>query len=206
MYVSPINQQESMPEIVQFLKKNGFALLISQHENRPWATHIPLHVTEKPDGSWTLMGHVSKANPSWKSFAENEELLAVFSGAHDFISASWYEHTNVSTWNYLAVHIYCKIRFVEGAELVEALTKLTAHYEGGRPNAVTVDKMPEDFLKKEMRGLVGFELLPTKIEGSWKLSQNRNDKDYVRIIEELEKMSSSDSREVASEMRGLRGL
>lgn len=206
MHTSPLNRQESTPAILDFLKKNAFATLVSQHEGQPWATHIPLFLDEKPDGSWSLTGHVARANPSWKSFGENEEVLAIFTGPHSYISSSWYEKMNVSTWNYLAVHVYGKLRTMEGEELLEALKKLTAKYETGRDGAILVENMPPDYVKKEMRGIVGFEILPTKIQGTWKLSQNRNDTDYQRIIAELEKIGEPDAEQIAAEMRANRPL
>ncbi len=204
MYTNPLNRQGSAPAIHDFLIKNSFATLVSQHEGRPWATHIPLHISEKPDGSWSLEGHVARANPSWKSFAENGEVLAIFTGPHAYVSSSWYEKTNVSTWNYLAVHVYGNLRVMEGDELLGALKKLTRHYETGRDGAIFVENMPPEYVKREMRGIVGFEILPTKIEGTWKLSQNRNDVDYQRIIAELEQTGEPQAAQIAEEMRQIR--
>ena len=201
MYTSPLNRQENIPAVVDFLKKNGFATLVSQHEGRPWATHIPLFLEEKTDGTWSLAGHLARANPSWKSWGENDEILAIFQGPHAYISPSWYEKANVSTWNYLAIHIYGKLRIMEGEELLAALSKLTQKYESGREGAVLVENLPPEYVKKEMRGVVGFEILPTKIQGTWKLSQNRNDADYQRIISELEKIGDENSAQIAEEMR-----
>ena len=204
MYTSPLNRQDSAPAILDFLKKNGFALLVSQHEGRPWATHLPLQVSEKPDGTWSLAGHVARANPSWKSFAENEELMAVFSGPHTYVSSSWYQNMNVSTWNYLAVHIYGRPRMMEGEELLDALKNLTSHYEAGQAAPLSVEKMPPEYVAREMRGIVGFEIVPTKIQGTWKLSQNRNDIDYQRIITELGQIDDQNAAQIAEEMRLLR--
>lgn len=204
MHTSSLNRQESVPAILTFLKKNAFAALVSQHEGRPWATHIPLFLEEKPDGSWSLTGHVARANPSWESFAVNGEVLAIFTGPHTYVSSSWYEKTNVSTWNYLAVHVYGKLRIMEGEELFGALKKLTAKYEAGREGAVLVENMPPGYVEKQVRGIVGFEILPTSVQGAWKLSQNRIDADYQRIIAELEKTGEPDAAQIAGEMRQFR--
>ncbi len=204
MHTNPLNRQENLPALLSFLKKNGFATLVSQHEGRPWATHIPLFLEEKPDGSWSLSGHIARANPSWRSFGENAEVLAIFSGPHSYVSSSWYEKLNVSTWNYLAVHVYGRLRVMEGEELLEALKKLTNKYEAGQADPLLVEKMPPVYVAREMRGIVGFEIEPTSIQGTWKLSQNRSDTDYQRIIEELEKLGEAGAAEVAEEMRQLR--
>ncbi len=197
MFVPKLFANESMPEILNFIGKNPFGLLISNHEGRPFATHIPLEIGEK-NGAFVLHGHISKANPQWKSWAENDEVLAIFSGTHGYISSSWYENMNVSTWNYIAVHLYGRLRVMADEELLAALKSLTRRYETGQADPLFVEKMPADYVAREMRGIVGFEIEPTRIEGKWKLSQNRKDVDYQRIIRELEQLGELEmAREMA---------
>lgn len=200
MFVPKLFSNESVPEIRDFISKNPFGLLVSNHDGKPFATHIPLEIGEK-NGGLVLHGHISRANPQWKSWAEADEVLAIFSGPHSYISSSWYENMNVSTWNFIAVHVYGRLRIMEGDELLAALKSLTRRYETGQAEPLFVEKMPADYVAREMRGIVGFEIEPTRIEGKWKLSQNRKDVDYQRIIAELERVGEL---EMAQEMAARR--
>jgi transcriptional regulator len=148
-----------------------------------------------------LTGHLSKANIQWKEFEKSQEVLVVFPANHSYISSSWYDHENVSTWNYLAVHVYGTIHIIEGAELKEELAKIVNKYEFDMPNPVSVDRMTESFVQSEMKGIVGFKISISEIQAAQKLSQNRDDKNYLRIIEGLENKGDPDSLEMAKIMR-----
>ncbi|MBK8825080.1 MAG: FMN-binding negative transcriptional regulator [Anaerolineales bacterium] len=88
------------------------------------ATHLPVEVLEAEDGGLTILGHMSRANPQWKSFWRQQEVLLIFRGAHTYISPRWYDHVNVTTWNYMMVHVYGKVRVVEGDKLYALLSRL----------------------------------------------------------------------------------
>lgn len=139
MYIHPLNKWEDEPEIVDFIRKNAFATLISQVDGKPFATHLPFVLGKSNSGEPVLSGHLAKANQQWKSISENEDVLVIFQGPNAYISSSWYNHENVPTWNYLAVHISGKIRLIEGEELMDHLKSLTNIYEDGRPNRVRND-------------------------------------------------------------------
>ena len=201
MYVPKLYRNSNFPEIENFLRSHSFATLASMHEQKPWATHIPLELEVNQAGEKVLWGHLSKANPQWKSFDENETVMAVFLGPHTYISSSWYDHVNVPTWNYIAVHVYGKVRIVEGEELHESLRRLVNKYEVIAHSPVSVDTMPEEFVRKEVKGIVGLEISMDKIEGNWKLSQNRDDANYNQIILELEKLHDLNAQQVADEMK-----
>ncbi len=201
MYIHPLNKWEDEPEILDFIRKNAFATLISQVEGKPWATHLPFVLGKNNSGESVLSGHVAKANPQWKSFSENEDVLVIFQGPHAYISSSWYNHENVPTWNYLAVHVSGKIRLIEGEELMEHLKSLTDTYEEGRPNRVRVETMNETYVAGQLRALVGFEIKIEEVKASAKLSQNRDDVNYHHIIEKLEESEFPLNMEVASEMK-----
>lgn len=201
MYVPKLYRNSNFPEIENFLRSHSFATLVSMHEQKPWATHIPLELEVNQAGEKVLWGHLSKANPQWKSFDENETVMAVFLGPHTYISSSWYDHVNVPTWNYIAVHVYGKVRIVEGEELHESLRRLVNKYEVIAHSPVSVDTMPEEFVRKEVKGIVGLEISMDKIEGNWKLSQNRDDANYNQIILELEKLHDLNAQQVADEMK-----
>jgi transcriptional regulator len=147
------------------------------------------------------LGHLSRANPQWKTFDDESEVLTIFSGPHAYISSSWYDHENVPTWNYIAVHIYGKIRIIEGAELLDSLNQLVDKYEASSRQPVSMEGMSKQFVEQSLKGLVGFEILITNIEASYKLSQNRDQKNQLAIIAELEKRNDPRSLSIAAEMK-----
>ena len=200
MYIPDIYKNENQEEINDFLQKNSFGILVNQSNGKLWATHIPLELDINKNGKQVLQGHISKENPQWESFADNDKVLAIFSGAHSYISPSWYDHENVPTWNYIAVHIYGTIKIIEGEAVIESLKKLVDKYEQNSENPVRV----EDLSKKTMmqtRGIVAFEIEIEEIQAQHKLSQNRDDKNYLHIISELEKTNDSQAIAVAKEMK-----
>jgi transcriptional regulator len=201
MYIAPINKNDNLDEVKDFIKTNGFGLLINTIEGRPHATHIPLMLGNNASGEDILSGHISKANPQWKVFEAANEVLVVFSGEHSYISSSWYDHSNVSTWNYIAVHIYGTLRVIEGEELLQDLKNLTNKYEANVEKPVTVESMGAKVVAREMRGIVGFQIKINEIQAAYKLSQNRDDHNHANIIKELEKTGDDQSVKIATAMR-----
>jgi transcriptional regulator len=164
-----------------------------------WSLHIFLWNFLK--GDTKLTGHISKANPQWKNFANNSDVMVIFPGPHAYVSSSWYDHENVPTWNYIAVHVYGKIKIIEGEQLYNALKQLVNKYEHGSEHPVSIEKMSPQYVRQSIQGLVGFEIEITSIEAAYKLSQNRDRKNYVNVINELEKRGDHDSLSVAAEMK-----
>jgi transcriptional regulator len=204
MYIPKYYKNENAGAVRAFIKENGFAILVSQAGGKPWATHIPLILDKDAQNKDILMGHISKGNGQWKDFDKNEEVLAIFSGPHAYVSSSWYDHENVPTWNYIAVHVYGRIRIIEGDVLKKQLGKLVDKYESHRPSPVSVDRMSREFVEREMKGIVGFEIAITDIQAAMKLSQNRDDKDHENIIKELERQGDINSVEIAKLMKNKR--
>ncbi|HZI26008.1 MAG TPA: FMN-binding negative transcriptional regulator [Chryseolinea sp.] len=198
MFVPKYAHNNDDSEIKEFIKQNSFGILITHSSEKIIATHIPLEFS--PDGS-KLLGHISKANPQWKNFEADSDVLVIFSGPHAYISSSWYDHENVPTWNYIAAHVYGKIHIIEGDELYQALKHLVTRYETSSSNPISMDTMSPDYVRKSMQGLVGFEINITSIEAAYKLSQNRDQKNHTQIIHELEKRNDPGSRQIASEMK-----
>jgi transcriptional regulator len=199
MYIPEIYLNENQAEIEQFIHENGFGILVNQTKGKLWATHIPLLLENKNDQQ-ILVGHISKLNPQADSFKTNDDVLAIFSGAHSYISSSWYDHENVPTWNYLAVHVYGKVKLHSYEQSVEALKSLVDKYELKSKNPVKVENLSEKTMR-EARGIVSFEIEITRIESVKKLSQNRDNKNYKNIISELEKTNENQSIEVAKAMK-----
>jgi len=158
---------DDLPTIGDFIRKNSFATLITVDHGKPWATHLPVELEVNATGEKVLWCHVSKANPQWKTLSNDAEVLVIFSGPHSYISSSWYDHVNVPTWNYIAVHIYGKAKMMSDEELLESLKRLVMKYETISKKPVSVETMPADYVKKEMKGIVGFEISIHKIEGKW---------------------------------------
>lgn len=203
MYIPELYKNENREEIEHFIHQNGFAILVNQTQGKLWATHTPLLLETDANGKLILVGHISKANPQASSFNDNEEVLAIFSGAHAYISSSWYDHENVPTWNYLAVHVYGKVRVYNQEEGLHFLKKLVDKYEAQSENPIRVENLSEKTMR-EAHGIVAFEIEITNIEAQKKLSQNRDDKNYKKIIEELEKSKENQAIAIAEAMKNNR--
>lgn len=200
MFTPEIYKNENQDEIRDFIAKNSFAILVNQTDNKLWATHIPLYLDENKSEKEILVGHISLENPQCKSLINDSDVLAIFSGAHSYISASWYDHENVSTWNYLAVHVYGKIKILNLEEAILSLKKLTDKYEVTSENPVRVEDLSAKTMR-QARGVLAFEIEISSIEATKKLSQNRDSKNYENIISELEKQNDSESKAMALEMK-----
>ncbi|MCV9930304.1 FMN-binding negative transcriptional regulator [Flavobacterium sp. LS1R49] len=199
MYTPEIHKDEDPEAIRAFLKENSFGILINQTHSKLWATHIPIEIETRADGKEVLCGHISKLNPQGEGFIQNDQVLAVFTGAHTYISPSWYDHENVPTWNYTAVHVYGRIKIVDHEAAIESLKKLVDKYEANSENPVRV----EDLSTKTMRqahGIIAFEIEIDEIQATKKMSQNRDDVNYKNIITALEKTENPQSIAVAKEM------
>ncbi len=201
MYIPKLYREEDREKILEFLKQNNFPALVTHDGEKPIATHLPVEIIESDDGTLTILGHMSRANPQWRSFGAQEVLL-IFQGAHTYISPRWYDHVNVPTWNYMMVHVYGKVRLVEGKQLYSLLSRLVKNHE--EPAAYSLESLPQDFVQKEMNGVVGFAVDVTRIDAGYKLSQNRNEGDHENILRELEGRGDENSAAVAKSMRAMR--
>lgn len=206
MYVPKTFQENDRQQLLQFIGEHSFALLVmTNHAGLPVATHIPIELSIDDHGAARLIGHVSKANPQAKLFGSETNALAVFSGPHSYISSSWYDHVNVPTWNYVAVHVYGRTRLLTDEETLESLRKQVDKYEAAsaRPNTacpVSVESMTEAYVRKEMKGLVAFEMQIDTMQGAAKLSQNRDDANHAAIVENLHQQGDAGSHRIADEM------
>ena len=161
-------------------------MLVSARENVPVATHLPFLPAAEGDKT-VLRTHLSRANPQWKGLDGQTDVLVVFGGPHAYISPRWYDHVNVPTMNYVAVHAYGKPRLIEDGQEVYALLKSQIEQFEAKPEAYNIGTLPSTFLAGEMRGLVALEITVDRWEGNFKLSQNRDEKNYRNIVAELGK-------------------
>jgi transcriptional regulator len=198
MYISSLYREADRAKIVEFLQKNEFATLVSFDGEKPTASHLLMEVVDEGEMLF-VNGHMSKANPLWKTFGRTPEVLLIFQGPHTYISPTWYNHVNVPTWNYQAVHLYGVPRIVTDHEEYKAmLSRLVARHEGG--TSYRLDGLAPDFVTDHMRGTVGFQVAVSRIEANYKLSQNRADEDYHNIIQQLRGREDEMSHQVAEAM------
>lgn len=129
MYTPPHYSNNDIEEIKAFLKQNSFGILINIVDNKPWGTHIPLELETDGQGNDILVGHIAKANPQWKHFKDESEVLCIFNGPHAYVSSSWYKEEEVPTWNYIAVHVYGKLSILTEEETMAAMHRLVDKYE-----------------------------------------------------------------------------
>ena len=202
MYVPKHFQEQNWVEIRKVIEANSFATIISSDAGVPVATHAPLQLVETESAPTKLRGHFSRANPHWRLFESAQRTLVIFAGPHSYVSPRWYDHVNVPTWNYIAVHVYGKPRLVtDPAETHQMMAGLVDRYEGHSEAAerYTIDSLPADFRESQMRGIVCFEIAVEEVQASFKLSQNRTDPSYYNVIEEL-KGGDQDAHAVAEDM------
>ena len=157
------------------MRAYGFATLVTAGEGAPVASHLPLLIAPEQGAFGTLVGHMARANPQWRGFGNGREALAVFQGAHAYVSPSWYATVPaVPTWNYAAVHAYGAPGVVEDHDAALAiLARLVATHEAGLPDPWSIDRLPAEFRDTQVRGIVAFEMPIARLEGNFKLSQNK---------------------------------
>ena len=198
MYIPLKYRNENLGEVADFLHNNGFAILVSQVDGRPWATHLPLELETDDSGKQVLTGHMAKANPQWRHFVENEPVLAIFNGPHAYISSSWYQEEEVPTWNYIAVHVYGKLKIMSEEEVMASLHRLVDKYEKNSEHPISLHKLSSKTLR-QVKGVVGFQIPVDEIQAAYKLSQGRED-DHARIIKELQERNAAGDNEIASKL------
>ena len=199
MFIPKYYREEDIQTILAFIRENEFATLVTYDGEKPVASHLLVEVTAT-DENIIIFGHMSRANPMWKTLDPNREALVIFQGPHTYISATWYNHVNVPTWNYVSVHAYGKPELVTDHDEVYALlSRLVKRHEGA--SDYRMETLPQDFAEKEMKGVVAFKIEVARFEAAYKLSQNRNDEDHQNIIIELERRADDLSTGVAQAMR-----
>jgi transcriptional regulator len=204
MYIPKAFCEDDIAKLHTLMQSYNFAALVTQSSDGvPVATHLPFIVDTNPGsyGYGTLFCHMARANQQWRSFASEHEVLVIFQGPHAYISPSWYEEAlSVPTWNYAVVHAYGKPRIIEDTtELYNTLRTLVQHSEAQFEKPWSFD-LPQDFVQQKMRGVVGIEIDITRLEGKFKLSQNRPAVDQANVAATLHNSSDALSEEVANLM------
>jgi transcriptional regulator len=183
-----------------FMREHPFALLISNSQAGPFATHIPVLVRER-ESKLALVGHVAKANPHWKLLQQDPEALVIFHGPHAYISPSLYENPeSVPTWNYAAVHVYGRASvFWEAERLKEILVETVRAFDVAYLDQW--DALREQYRTGMLKHIVGFELVVDRLEGKFKLSQNRSKRDQAKIIKSMYGSEDSNVRDIGRLMK-----
>ena len=199
MYIPKAFREDHINTLHKLMREYSFATLITQHEGVPFATHLPFILDAQRGPNGTLLAHMARANPQWHDFASAQDVLVIFQGPHAYISPSWYEvELSVPTWNYAVVHAYGLPRLIEdGEELYQLLKTLIETHEAQFEKPWPF-QLPDDYLQKMMRGIVGFEIEITRLEGKFKLSQNRTEAERENVIAALQE--SRDTLAVAELM------
>ena len=184
-----------------FMRQHAFVLLVTAPDGVPVASHIPLILDEDSgeSGGQRFLGHVAKANPQWKSFDGKTEAMAMFWGPHAYISPSWYESEKVvPTWNYVTVHAYGKPKLLsDPAAARDVLERLTSEYESEATGPWSMDLLPEDYVERQLKGIVAFEMPIDRVEGKFKLNQKSSPADRQGAIKGLRATGDPESLEVA---------
>lgn len=201
MYNLPYFKEPDQSEIEKFMLANSFALICgSDSSGFPVATQVPLLIRKTGD-KFFFRGHIMRNTDHHKAFLENAKVLTVFSGAHTYVSASWYTNPlQGSTWNYLTVQAKGHISFQGEDELRETLRETTSLFENDSSSPSLFDKLPVDYVERLVKAIVGFEIDVTEINHVFKLSQNRDPESYLNIIRRLEE-GDANSRAIAAEMK-----
>ncbi len=201
MYNLPYFKEQDSATILKFIQENPFAFLCGcDATNKPVATQVPVFIDEK-DGKLFLSGHIMRNTDHHKAFQQNPNVLAVFTGAHTYVSASWYSNKQqASTWNYMSVHARGKLRFLDEQALLDVLKRTTNHFENDPHSGSNFEDLQEEYVKRLVTAIVAFEVEVNQVDNVFKLSQNRDEKSYHTIIGKLEEQDA-DAKEIASEMK-----
>lgn len=204
MYKLPKYITADLEEVYEFMQAHPFITLTTNGKDGfPVATHVPV-LFEKKEDKIFLYCHVMRDTEHAAALMENKKALCIFSGAHSYVSASWYEKKNVgSTWNYKAVHAAGILRILNKQELFSQLKSLTEKYETGRSGESLIENMEEAYVEKMMYAIVGFEIELVSIPHVFKLSQEKSAKDIDNIQKHLNEIGN-DAAVVANDMEKAR--
>lgn len=190
MYIPGHFLQTERAELHGLMRAHPLATLVSTGDDGPCADLIPLELDAAAGPQGTLRGHVARANPLWR-LAAGQPVLALFHGPQAYITPSWYAskaatHKVVPTWNYTVVQAEGTLQVVEDAPWLHALvSRLTEHHEAPRAAPWAVADAPADYVQALLRGIVGIELVITRLTGKWKISQNRSAEDRTGVARGL---------------------
>jgi transcriptional regulator len=191
MYLPPQFREDDVSALHAAIRQIGFGTLVTLGADGLIASHVPMLIDPAPTPHGTLIGHVARANPQWRGPASAVEALAMFVGPNGYVTPSWYPTKRetgkvVPTWNYIAIHAYGPVEFFEDPDrLLGVVTRLTETHEAPRAAPWAVSDAPAEFVRAQLKGIVGFSLPISRLEGKWKMSQNRTPADLAGVREGL---------------------
>jgi len=203
MYVPPAFRDDDKTSLLTTIRAARLANFVTATADGPLATPLPLFLDESEGERGVIYGHLAKANPQWRVPPLGDG-LAIFMGPDAYVTPSWYatkQETGkvVPTWNYIAVHAHGPVEFFEDPDrLLEVVRRLTGLHEGERASPWSVSDAPADFIKAQLRGIVGIRMPITRLEGKRKMSQNRNEADRVGVAAGLAASERDSDRAAAS--------
>lgn len=198
MYIPRANKEERLVVLHRLIEENPFASLVTMGSSGLFASHIPM-VLEQNGAMGQLRGHISRANMQWRDYTSSVEALAIFSGPQHYISPNWYPEKQetgkvVPTWNYVVVHAYGYLKVIEDGEwLMTHLSSLTDIHETASPVPWKIGDAPADYIATLTKGIVGLEIIIERLEGKWKLSQNRSEQDRNGVAKGLTELNTAGS-------------
>jgi len=179
MYTPKHFEQKDTRTLWDFIDENAFGTLVTVVDGQPTVSHLPF----LPDREAGLLHcHVARANPQWQEIARSPRVLAIFLGPHGYVSPTWYaERGGVPTWNYAVVHAHGSAQAIDdAAHTRKHVEALAAKYEQGRPSPWV-----PDYDLRRLTGIVGIDIRVEKLEGKFKLSQNRSAVDRAGVAAQL---------------------
>ena len=202
MYNYPHYKEQDREKVIEFMRDHPFVTLIGcDNKGRIEATQIPVLIEEKEDKLF-IRGHIAKKSNHHQAFEENPNVLALFTGAHSYVSGSWYAGNpqQASTWNYISVHARGQIKFLDENSLIGLLKKLSLHFEKDDLQSSTIyQNLPVEYKEKLIKAIVAFEIEVTELDNVYKLSQNRDEKSYDNIVQQL-KQKEGEAKEIGDLM------
>ena len=203
MYIPAAFAEADLTRLYDFIEQHSFGVLVSQVDGLPFATHLPFLLERMAGTHGTLICHVARANPQWQE-AGGQTVLAIFSGAHAYISPTWYEAEQVvPTWNYAAVHAYGRVQIIQDeSALLEMVRKMVRLYEQSMPQPWSFDGSTT-FGKRLLAQIVGFRIEIEKIEGKFKLNQNHPLERRQKVVRALREREDENAQVIAAMMRAM---
>jgi transcriptional regulator len=186
VYLPPLFKEDRIAVLHDAIRASGLATLVTMTPDGLIASHVPLLLDPDPAPYGTLIGHLARPNPQARGAIG--EALAIFQGLDAYITPSWYATKRetgkvVPTWNYVAIHAAGPITFFDDPDrLLDVVTRLTEKQESGRAAPWAVSDAPADFVQGMLKGIVGFAIPLARLEGKWKMSQNRPAEDRAGVI------------------------
>ena len=205
MYIPPAFRDDDRASLHQAIAASRLAQFITAGPQGLMASPLPLFLDASRGEHGVLVGHLARANPQWQAPVTGEA-LAIFMGPDAYVTPSWYQTKRetgkvVPTWNYVTVHAYGPVRFFDDSdELLDVVTRLTDRHEGSRPAPWKVSDAPADYIRAQLKGIVGVELTITRLEGKRKLSQNRTAVDRDGVVNGLSASVEAGDHAVAAVM------